>query len=90
MSSRKTVGEMLSTPPPVPPIAENTKCPLCRARTGKQAMLESAPSLDSILFTGLTTGIAIGKTEAVDKRWCDGCREYIERTLELVNAIRPS
>lgn len=89
--TKRTLKEIMALPPPVvPPIAENSKCPLCLARSGKKAMLESAPSLEDILFVGLTTGIGIGKTEAVDKRWCDGCREYIERTLELLNAVRPS
>jgi hypothetical protein len=51
-------------------------------------MLASAPSLEDILFSGLTVGIAIGQIEKIDGRWCKGCQEYVERTVELATAAK--
>jgi hypothetical protein len=80
-------------PPTVPRISPeglSSKCPLCRVRADKTSMLEQAPSLEAIHFVGLVTGIVIGQTEIVDKRWCSGCREYVERLKEVLMEVKPS
>jgi len=88
---RRTLKEIMALPPPVVPlISDSPTCPLCRVRSGKQAMLESAPSLEDILFSGIVSGIIIGRTEGINRRWCDPCREYVERAVELADAVRPS
>ena len=86
---RRTLKELLALPPPkMPQVTGGSKCPLCRARDSGNAKLEEAPSLEAILFSGLTTGITIGLTEKVDVRWCGDCREYVERATELMVAVR--
>jgi hypothetical protein len=88
---RRTLTELMALPPPkVPSVTSGSKCPLCRARDGRSAMLEKAPSLEDILFFGVVTGILIGKTEAIDDRWCPDCREYLDRMFEMADAVRPS
>jgi hypothetical protein len=73
-------------PPAKPSVAWGSECPLCRARTGKEKMLEAAPTLEDILFVGLVSGIVIGQTEKLDRRWCEGCRQYVEQ----LKGARPS
>jgi hypothetical protein len=88
---RRSKEELMSMPAPrVPPITHGSRCPLCRARDGRERLLETAPTLGDIFFSGLIFGIMIGKTEPINERWCSECRLYIERTLELADAVRPS
>src|SRR5271170_5359543 len=90
-SKRRTIKELKTLPPPiVPVISDRSNCPLCRVRANRRGELENAPSLDDILFSGIAIGIIIGKTDPIDEHWCDGCRTYVERSLELANAVRPS
>ena len=77
-------------PPLRPFIPGFSTCPLCRARSGRERLLEEAPTLEDILFAGLVSGIVIGRGEKLDHRWCIECRRYIERLEALRIPEQPS